>query len=142
MTTSESIYGTDVLHPLTKDEVAERVASGQVNIVKAVESRSVTSILRENILTRFNAIISVMLVIVLVFGELADAMFGLVMIANAAIGIIQELRAKVTLDRLTLVAAPKATVRRANGSVRGPDRARRAPFRTRGPAVECALESD
>ena len=120
MTTSESIHGTDVFHPLTKDEVAERVASGQVNIVKAVESRSVASILRENILTRFNAIISVMLVIVLVFGELADAMFGLVMIANAAIGIIQELRAKVTLDRLTVVAAPKATVRRANGDLEIP----------------------
>jgi cation-transporting ATPase E len=120
MTTSKSMYSTDVLHPLTKDEVAERVASGQVNIVKAVESRSVASILRENILTRFNAIISVMLVVVLIFGELADAMFGLVMIANAAIGIIQELRAKVTLDRLTVVAAPVATVRRADGDLEIP----------------------
>jgi cation-transporting ATPase E len=44
-------------------------------------------------------------------------MFGLVMVANAAIGIIQELRAKVTLDRLTVVAAPKALVRRADGDI-------------------------
>ena len=108
MTASDSIYATGALQPLTDAEVAERVAAGQVNIVKAVESRSVASILKENILTRFNAIISVMLVIILVFGELADAMFGLVMIANAAIGIVQELRAKATLDKLTVIAAPKA----------------------------------
>jgi cation-transporting ATPase E len=120
MTVSESIYSTDSLHPLTDAEVAERVEAGQVNIVEAVESRSVASILRENIVTRFNAIISVMLVVILVFGELADAMFGLVMFANAAIGIIQELRAKVTLDRLTVVAAPKATVRRADGDLEIP----------------------
>ena len=115
MTIDSSPYAADSLHPLTDAEVAERVAAGQVNIVKAVESRSVASILRENILTRFNAIISVLLVVILVFGELADAMFGLVMIANAAIGIIQELRAKVTLDNLTVIAAPKARVRRADG---------------------------
>jgi cation-transporting ATPase E len=120
VTVDEGIYAVGASHPLTDAEVAERVAAGEVNIVKAVESRSVASILRENILTRFNAIISVMLVIVLVFGHLADAMFGLVMIANAAIGIIQELRAKVTLDRLTVVAAPKATVRRADGDVEIP----------------------
>ena len=115
MTSDETIESTDSLRPLTDTEVADRVAAGQVNIVEAVESRSVASILRANILTRFNAIITVMLVIILIFGELADAMFGLVMFANAAIGIIQELRAKVTLDRLTVVAAPKATVRRAEG---------------------------
>ena len=115
MTVDEGIYAVGSSHPLTEVEVAERVAAGEVNIVEAVESRSVASILRENILTRFNAIITVMLVIVLVFGHLADAMFGLVMIANAAIGIIQELRAKITLDKLTGVAAPKARVRRADG---------------------------
>jgi cation-transporting ATPase E len=120
MTASDSIYATGALQPLTDAEVAERVAAGQVNIVKAVESRSVASILKENILTRFNAIISVMLVIILVFGELADAMFGLVMIANAAIGIVQELRAKATLDKLTVIAAPKACVRRADGDVEIP----------------------
>jgi cation-transporting ATPase E len=117
MTTGTDPIALDSLRPLTDTEVAERIAAGQVNVVKAVESRSVASILRENILTRFNAIISVLLVIILVFGELADAMFGLVMIANAAIGIVQELRAKVTLDRLTVVAAPKARVRRADGDI-------------------------
>jgi cation-transporting ATPase E len=127
MTTGADPFVLDPLHPLTDAEVAERVAAGQVNVVEAVESRSVASILRGNILTRFNAIISVLLVIILVFGDLADAMFGLVMIANAAIGIVQELRAKVTLDRLTVVAAPKATVRRVDGELEIPYRKRSTP---------------
>jgi cation-transporting ATPase E len=103
--------------PLTEADVGERIAAGQVNIDSSVESRSVASILRANILTRFNAIISVLLVVILVFGELADAMFGLVMFANAAIGITQELRAKVTLDKLKVIAAPKAMVRRDVGDI-------------------------
>ncbi len=102
--------------PLTDDEVRERRESGLTNRYEHTESRSVASILAANILTRFNAIITVLLVVILVFGEPADAMFGLVMIINALIGIIQELRAKRTLDRLTLLAAPRATVVRADGS--------------------------
>ena len=53
---------------------------------------------------------SVMLVIVLIFGHLPDALFGFVMIANAVIGIVQELRAKRTLDRLSVLVEPNVTV--------------------------------
>lgn len=104
-------------HPLSSDEVDERVRDGRANIVTSVESRSLESILKANILTRFNAIITVMLVIIIVFGELADAMFGVVMVANALIGIVQELRAKATLDKLKVIVAPRAVVRRATGDV-------------------------
>jgi len=117
MTSGRDSQTTGLPQPLTEAEVAQRVATGRVNIVDAVESRSVASILRANILTRFNAIITVLLVIVLVFGEFADAMFGFVMIANATIGITQELRAKATLDKLEVITAPKALVRRAGGDV-------------------------
>jgi cation-transporting ATPase E len=102
-------------HPLTSREVEARVAAGRVNIVDTPESRSVASILRANILTRFNAIIGVLLVVILVLGHPIDALFGLVMIINALIGIVQEMRAKLTLDRLTLLVAPRVTVRRAGG---------------------------
>ena len=98
---------------LTSDEVAARVASGQTNRATTRTSRPIADILRANILTRFNAIISVLLVTVLVFGDPRDALFGFVMIINAVIGIVQELRAKRTLDRLTLLAAPRITVVRA-----------------------------
>ena len=106
--------------PLTEREVAERVADGRVNSSVTKPSRSVASILRGNILTRFNAIISTLVVVILVFGEPADALFGIVMVVNALIGIVQELRAKATLDRLTVLVAPTATVRRSGGTVEIP----------------------
>lgn len=104
-------------HPLTVDEVASRRKAGETNAVDSSESRSVASILRSNIFTRFNAIISVLLVLILVFGKPADAMFGLVMIANALIGIVQELRAKRTLDKLQVLNSPVITVRRSDGDI-------------------------
>ena len=107
-------------HPLTEKEVRERTDDGRVNASMGKESRSVASILRANIFTRFNAIISVMLAVIFLFGEAADAMFGLVMVINALIGIVQEMRAKRTLDRLTVLVAPKATVVRSGGTVEIP----------------------
>jgi cation-transporting ATPase E len=106
-----------VPHPLTPDEVAQRRRAGQVNAKVTKESRSIASILAGNILTRFNAIITVMVVVILVLGHPADALFGIVMVVNALIGIVQEIRAKRTLDRLTLLSAPKATVERSDGVV-------------------------
>ncbi|MDQ3209666.1 MAG: cation-translocating P-type ATPase, partial [Actinomycetota bacterium] len=105
---------------LTTAEVAERVALGQVNDVPAAPTRTVAQIVRANVLTRFNAILGAMLAIILVVGPLQDALFGLVLIANAAIGIVQELRAKRALDRLTVLTAPKAAVVR-DGTVRQVD---------------------
>lgn len=104
-------------HPLTPEEVVAREQAGDANVVDTAESRSVASILRANIFTRFNAIISVLLVLILVFGKPADAMFGLVMIANSLIGIIQELRAKRTLDKLQVLNTPTITVRRSGGDI-------------------------
>ncbi len=97
---------------LSAAEVAERVARGAVNRVKDRTSRSVASIIRENVLTLFNAIIVAASVIVLLFGDLRDGIFGGVMIINAVIGIVSELRAKRTLDSLAIVDAPQATVLR------------------------------
>jgi len=118
-----AVGSTDVVkeaHPLTDAEVQDRIRDGKVNAKAANDSRSVLSILRTNILTRFNAIISAMLVVILFAGELADAMFGIVMVVNALIGIIQELRAKRTLDRLTLLVEPKAFVVRQVGAIEIP----------------------
>jgi cation-transporting ATPase E len=94
-------------------EVAERVAAGQVNDAGRGPSRTVAQILRANILTRFNAILGAFFVVILLVGPLQDALFGAVLVANSAIGIIQELRAKRTLDRLSVLNAPRARVRRA-----------------------------
>jgi cation-transporting ATPase E len=97
---------------LTADEVAERYAAGLVNHVERRSSRTVGEIVRANVLTRFNAIISVLAAVVLVVGHPIDALFALVMVVNSTIGIVQEVRAKRTLDRLTLLVAPTIIVLR------------------------------
>jgi len=98
-------------------EVAERVAAGKVNLVDDSSSRSLGDIVRSNVLTRFNALISALAVVVLVVGSPRDALFAVVMVFNAVIGIAQELRSKRTLDRLSVVAAPRLTVVRDGASV-------------------------
>jgi cation-transporting ATPase E len=97
--------------------VIARVRAGQVNTVAERSSRTVGEIVRANLLTRFNAILGSLLVVILVVGPLQDAMFGAVLVANAVIGIVQELRAKRTLDRLALLSTPRARVIR-NGEAR------------------------
>ncbi|HYM66110.1 MAG TPA: HAD-IC family P-type ATPase, partial [Patescibacteria group bacterium] len=97
---------------LTSAQAQERVEQGRSNITTDVTSRSVRDILRANLLTRFNALLGSMLVVILVVGPLQDAVFGLILVINALIGIGQELRAKLTLDRLAILAAAHATVLR------------------------------
>ncbi|MFH9425672.1 HAD-IC family P-type ATPase [Streptomyces sp. NPDC017529] len=97
---------------LTTGEVAERVARGEVNDVPVRSSRSTTDIVRSNVFTRFNAIIGVLFVIILIVGPIQDGLFGFVIVANTGIGIIQELRAKKTLDSLAVIGESKPTVRR------------------------------
>ena len=95
---------------LTAAQVAQRVSLGQVNRVREQTSRSLTAIVRENVFTLFNAIIVGASVIVLLFGHIQDGIFGGVMVINAVIGIVSELRAKRTLDALAIVDAPRACV--------------------------------
>ncbi|MFE6356081.1 HAD-IC family P-type ATPase [Streptomyces rochei] len=95
---------------LTAAEVAERVAAGQVNDVPARSSRSVGEIVRSNLFTRINAIIGVLFVIVMIVGPVQDGLFGGVILANTLIGIIQEVRAKRTLDQLAIVGESRPRV--------------------------------
>src|SRR5437764_11532701 len=83
---------------LSSAQVAERRSRGLTNAGGERTSRSVAEILRANILTRFNLILGVLLAVILVWGEPQDALFGIVLVTNAVIGIGQELRAQRTLD--------------------------------------------
>ena len=102
-------------HGLATEQVAERVARGQTNDVPDRASRSVKDIVSANVFTRINAILGVLLLIVLATGSIVDGMFGLLIVANSSIGIIQEVRAKRTLDKLAIVSQTRPVVRR-NGS--------------------------
>ncbi len=101
---------------LIHDEVRDRVARGLTNEATEKTSRTFGEIVRANVLTRFNAILTTMFVIVLVVGSPGDGLFMGVVIANSLIGIVQEVRAKRTLDRLAVLSAPRARVVR-DGSV-------------------------
>src|SRR5499427_5125560 len=80
---------------LSSAEVAERRSRGLANAGAERTSRPVAEILRANILTRFNFILGVLLAVILAIGEPQDALFGIVLVANALLGIAQELRAKL-----------------------------------------------
>src|SRR5258708_509118 len=95
---------------LTGAQVAERRSRGLTNAGGEHTSRSVAEILRANVLTRFNFILGVLLAVILVVGQPQDALFGVVLVTNALIGIAQELRAKRTLDRLAVLSAPRVRV--------------------------------
>ncbi|MEV4096865.1 HAD-IC family P-type ATPase [Streptosporangium saharense] len=97
---------------LTTAEVEKRTALGQVNEVGRRSSRSLSAIVRANVLTLFNAVIAALWVVIMIFGQWQDGLFGLVIVANSAIGIVQELRAKRTLDRLAVVNEAPVRVRR------------------------------
>ncbi|MGW2295559.1 HAD-IC family P-type ATPase [Streptomyces violaceorubidus] len=97
---------------LTAAQVAERVARGRVNDVPVRSSRSLPDIVRANVFTRFNAIIGVLWVIMLFVAPIQDSLFGFVILANTGIGIVQEWRAKKTLDSLAVIGEVRPTVRR------------------------------
>ncbi|MGY1731616.1 HAD-IC family P-type ATPase [Geodermatophilus sp. SYSU D01045] len=104
---------TEAPHPtaaagLTSAQVAERVAAGRVNAVTTRTSRTVGQIVRANVFTFFNGLLATLWVLTLMTGRWQNALFGGVVVVNSGIGIVQELRAKRTLDRLAVLQTPRA----------------------------------
>lgn len=96
---------------LTAGEVASRQQAGLVNRADSDASRSLADILRGNILTPFNALITALAVVVLVVNRNPiNSLFFIAMLLNAVIGIIQELKAKAVLDKLVIVTKPRVKV--------------------------------
>ncbi len=102
---------------LSGAEVDERVGSGLVNQLPDAPSRTFTQILRANVFTRFNALMTTLAAIIVLVGSPKDALFFGVVISNTLIGTIQELRAKQSLDRLAVLSAPRAHVVRDGADV-------------------------
>jgi cation-transporting ATPase E len=89
-----------------------QVAGAKTNEVPRRSSRSLSAIIRANVFTLFNLVIGVLWALILIFGQWQDGLFGLIIVANALIGIIQELRAKRTLDKLAVINEAPVRVRR------------------------------
>ncbi|MFT3899193.1 MAG: HAD-IC family P-type ATPase [Gordonia sp. (in: high G+C Gram-positive bacteria)] len=118
--TVESPERTDPVDPargLTAAQVAQRVAAGQANVSSNQTGRTVGQIIKDNVFTRINAMLGVLFILVMLTGSLKNGLFGLIIIANSGIGIIQEIRAKRTLDKLSIVGRAKPTVRRDGKTV-------------------------
>jgi cation-transporting ATPase E len=98
------------LRGLTRAEVRERVEQGRVNAVPDAPVRTLGEIVRANVFTPINGIIGTLFVLVLIAGHPQDAVFAFVIISNSVIGIVQELRARKTLNELAVLNAPKARV--------------------------------
>ena len=101
---------------LTDKEVSRRIAAGQTNAADVRTSRSITEIVRANVFTVFNALLAALFVVTMATERWQNGLFGVVIVVNAGIGIVQEWRAKRILDRLALFNAPHARVVR-NGTL-------------------------
>ncbi len=105
-----ALTGPRSLTGLTSAEVRERVDAGKTNVTPRPGGRTTWDIIRSNVFTWFNLILGVLFAAVMVFGSWKDGLFGGIIFINAAIGIVQEMRAKIALDRLTVLTAPAAKV--------------------------------
>ena len=103
-------YNPEYKKALTSQQVQEHRLHGWTN--KAVEppSKTTKEIVHENVFTYFNLIFVVLAVLLCLVGSFRDLTFLPVIIANTLIGIIQEIRAKQVLDKLTMLNAPRASV--------------------------------
>lgn len=97
---------------LTSEEVRAAQVAGKVNTDATVKTRSYGSIFRSNICTLFNLINVILAVFVFLTGSYKNMLFMLVIVINTIIGIVQEIRSKITTDRLSIVVAANVEVMR------------------------------
>ena len=112
-----NIQNKDILQGLSKDEVDKRIKEGNYN--KAIDSVSKTTqeIVIDNVFTFFNLLNLVLAILIIIVKSYENALFMGIVISNTVIGIIQEVRAKKTIDKLSLVSASKAKVIRESKEV-------------------------
>lgn len=99
---------------LTQEEVKERIRKGQSNNKGTIQTKTIKRIIYENIWTLFNVVNFLLAIAVAVVHSYRNMLFMGVVMSNILIGIIQEMRAKRIIDRLSILSAAKATVVRDN----------------------------
>lgn len=95
---------------LTARDVIERQAAGQTNALPSARSKTIGQIIAGNIFTYFNLINVLIFLLILTTGRIANTLFMGVIVVNTLIGIVQEIRAKIVIDRLSILTDVTATV--------------------------------
>ena len=102
---------------LTDEEVRQRVEEGLTNRADISTDKTTKEIVISNVFTYFNLIFLVITILLIMVGSFRNLTFLPIIIGNTVIGIVQEIRAKKTLEKMSLLNAPRADVIR-NGSVK------------------------
>lgn len=95
---------------LTTEQVAKRKEQGLNNVVKSKNTKTYRSIIFGNIFTFFNLLCLLVAIALITVGALGDCFFMVIVLANTFIGIIQEIKAKKTIEKISLVSSPTAYV--------------------------------
>lgn len=95
---------------LTSEEVRVQEELGNINVVPDKSSKTIKQIIKDNVFTYFNAIFMILAILVIITGSFRNLTFMPVIIINAVMGIIQQVKAKSVLDKLTLLAVAECWV--------------------------------
>lgn len=98
------------LRGLSSSQVTERVVAGKVNVNTDVKTRSFGRIFRDNLCTLFNLVNVVLAIAIILTGAYSNLVFMCVIVTNVVIGVFQEIRAKIMVDKLSVITASRAHV--------------------------------
>lgn len=107
------VISVDPGEGLNRDQVEERRQGGWSNVQVKGPTKTEGQVIRSHVLTYFNLIFLILAAVLVAVGEYKNATFFLIAVINTIIGIVQELRSKRTVDKLTLLAAPRGKVIRS-----------------------------
>ena len=110
-------YDPDIRKGLSSNEVNERIENGYINYYETKNTKSYSSIFISNIFTFFNLLCFLIAAALILVGSFNNLFFMLILLGNLTIGIIQEIKAKKTVEKITLVTSPTAKVIREGRTV-------------------------
>ncbi len=105
------------INGLTNREVEEKIALGKVNKINFETSESISTIIKKNIFTYFNVIFMILAILVAFAGAFRNLTFLIVVTINVLIGIFQQIRSKMVLDKLSLLDKCKYNIIRDNKEI-------------------------
>ncbi len=105
------------INGLTNREVEEKIALGKVNKINFETSESISTIIKKNIFTYFNVIFMILAILVAFAGAFRNLTFLIVVTINVLIGIFQQIRSKMVLDKLSLLDKCKYSIIRDNKEI-------------------------